>query len=119
MFFRRIAPAIFILALAIPCTAQTLTLTENDYKRAETLLGYNANPLVLHSPARPVWLPDDRFWYRLTTERGTEFVLVDPARRARMPHSTSRSLRLRCLLQLAQTTNRSRFPSLSLLSKIV
>ena len=85
MFFRRIAPAIFILALAIPCTAQTLTLTENDYKRAETLLGYNANPLVLHSPARPVWLPDDRFWYRLTTERGTEFVLVDPARRARMP----------------------------------
>src|SRR5437773_2115701 len=85
MFFRQIAPAIFILALAIPCTAQTLTLTENDYKRAETLLGYNANPLVLHSPARPVWLPDDRFWYRLTTERGTEFVLVDPARRARMP----------------------------------
>ncbi len=85
MFFRRIAPAIFILALAIPCTAQTLTLSENDYKRAETLLGYNANPLVLHSPARPVWLPDDRFWYRLTTERGTEFLLVNPARRAQMP----------------------------------
>ena len=85
MSFRRIAPAIFILALAIPCTAQTVALTENDYKRAENLLGYNVNPLVLHSPARPVWLPDDRFWYRVTTERGTEFMLVDPARKTRMP----------------------------------
>ncbi len=85
MSFRRIAPAIFILALAIPCTAQTVALTANDYKRAENLLGYNVNPLVLHSPARPVWLPDDRFWYRVTTERGTEFMLVDPARKTRMP----------------------------------
>src|SRR5437667_9464348 len=85
MSFRRIAPAIFILALAIPCTAQTVALTENDYKRAENLLRYNVNPLVLHSPAKPVWLPDDRFWYRVATERGTEFILVDPARKTRMP----------------------------------
>src|SRR5438046_9579744 len=85
MSFRRIAPAIFILALAIPCTAQKVVLSENDYKRAENLLGYNVNPLVLHSPARPVWLPDDRFWYRLTTERGTVFMLVDPGRKTRMP----------------------------------
>src|SRR5437870_10726650 len=83
MSFRRIAPAIFILALAIPCTAQTVALTENDYKRAENLLGYNVNPLVSYSPTRPVWLPDDRFWYRVTTERGTEFILADPTQGTR------------------------------------
>src|SRR5437899_10151330 len=85
MSFRRIAPAIFILALAIPCTAQTVALTENDYKRAENLLGYNVITVVLHSTARPVWLSDDRFWYRVTTESETEFMLVEPARKPRMP----------------------------------
>src|SRR3989442_3027755 len=80
MLFGRIAPATLILALAIPCLAQTRALTAGDYARAEALMGYNTNPLVLHSPSRPVWLPDDRFWYRVNTERGTEFLLVDPAR---------------------------------------
>src|SRR5437764_12656408 len=85
MSFRPLAPAILTIALALPCSSQTRTLTASDYARAEKLLGYNVNPLVLHSPARPVWLPDDRFWYRVTTERGTEFMLVDPARKTRMP----------------------------------
>src|SRR5438128_4711916 len=82
MSFHRIAPAIFSLAMAIaiPGLAQTQPLTADDYARAEKFLGYNTNPLVLHSPSRPVWLPDDRFWYRVNTERGTEFLLVDPAR---------------------------------------
>src|SRR5881409_3897627 len=93
MSFRRIAPAIFILALAIPCTAQTVALTENDYKRAENLLGYNVNPLVLHAPARPVWLPDDRFWYRVRTEKGNEVVLVDPVRGTRGPCEAQQEVR--------------------------
>jgi dipeptidyl aminopeptidase/acylaminoacyl peptidase len=28
---------------------------------------------------RPTWLSDDRFWYRVTTEKGSEAVLVDAA----------------------------------------
>jgi len=67
----------------MPLMAQTRALTPDDYRRAETFLGYNTNPLVLHAPARPVWLADDRFWYRVTTDRGTEFVLVDPVRGTR------------------------------------
>jgi dipeptidyl aminopeptidase/acylaminoacyl peptidase len=46
-------------------------------------MGYNTNPLVLHSGIRPTWLPDDRFWYRTTTENGAEVVLVDPAQGSR------------------------------------
>src|SRR5438067_1593068 len=74
---------ILSLLLAIPCIAQTRNLTADDYARAEKFMGYNANPLVLHSGVRPAWLPDDRFWYRVTTENGAEFVLVDPARGTR------------------------------------
>ena len=87
MSFRRIAPAVLSLALTIPSRAQNpaqpRALTTDDYARAEEFMPYNTNPLVLHSATRPVWLPDDRFWYRVTTERGTEFVLVDPARGTR------------------------------------
>ena len=80
-----LAPAVLTLALALPCWSQSRTLTASDYARAEKLLGYNTNRLVLHAPARPVWLPDDRFWYRVTTEKGNEIVLVDPARGTRGP----------------------------------
>ena len=84
MLARRALTAIFLLLLACPGIGQT-RLTADDYARAEKLLDYNVNPLVLHSGVKPVWLPDDRFWYRVTTENGAEFVLVDPARAARGP----------------------------------
>ena len=34
-------------------------------------------------PCAPVWLAGDRFWYRNAIPEGSEFVLVDPARRTR------------------------------------
>lgn len=42
-------------------------------------MGYNTNSLVLHSGVRPTWLPDGRFWYRMTAENGSQIVLIDPA----------------------------------------
>src|SRR5919109_3907602 len=53
------------------------------YALAERFMPYNTNPLVLHSGVRPTFLADDRFWYRTTTERGDEAVLIDPARATR------------------------------------
>ncbi|MBI1766709.1 MAG: DPP IV N-terminal domain-containing protein [Acidobacteria bacterium] len=44
---------------------------------------YNTGPLVLRAGVRPNWLPDGRLWYRVTTEQGNEFILVDPARGTR------------------------------------
>ncbi len=60
-------------------------LTAADYERAEQFLGYNTNPLVLRANVTPNWLPGDRFWYRIDTERGSEFVLVDAAAGGRGP----------------------------------
>jgi dipeptidyl-peptidase-4 len=58
-------------------------VTSADYAQAEKFMTYNTTPLVLHGGVRPTWLPDGRFWYRITTEKGSEAILVDPATGAR------------------------------------
>ena len=58
-------------------------LTADDYARAEQFMSYNTTPLVLRTGVRPAWLPadpGDRFWYRVTTGKGVEVVLVDPGK---------------------------------------
>src|SRR5207247_11087845 len=66
-------------------------LTADDYARAEKLMIYNTTPLVLHSVARPTWLPwrpadpSERFWYLTTTEEGGGARLVDAVHGTRFP----------------------------------
>jgi dipeptidyl-peptidase-4 len=59
--------------------------TAADYAHAEKMMGYNTTQLVTRSGIRPIWLPDERFWYRVTTADGSEFILVDPAHGTREP----------------------------------
>ena len=72
-------------SLLVIASASAQKFTAADYARAEKLMGYNTTPLVLHSGVRPNWLPDERFWYRVTTAEGAEFVLVDPVKGTRAP----------------------------------
>jgi dipeptidyl-peptidase 4 len=56
------------------------------YERAERMLGHNRSRLVLRADVKPRWIGDGtRFWYRVDTERGNEFIVVDPARGVREP----------------------------------
>ncbi len=71
------------MTLTASLAAQPRALTSDDYARAERLMPYNVNALVLHGGVRPVFLPDGRFWYRTTTENGNAFVLVEPAARTK------------------------------------
>jgi dipeptidyl aminopeptidase/acylaminoacyl peptidase len=64
---------------------QPRSLTAADYAHAEKLLGPSVNPLVVGGSVSPNWLPEERFWYRNTTTAGSEFILVDPAKRTRAP----------------------------------
>ncbi|NNM04365.1 MAG: prolyl oligopeptidase family serine peptidase [Gemmatimonadetes bacterium] len=41
------------------------------------------NPLVFGTGVRPSWLDDGRFWYRIATPDGHEFMIVDPVGRTR------------------------------------
>jgi dipeptidyl-peptidase-4 len=65
----------------MPALAQApaAAMTAADYKRAETFMNYNVTPLVYRAGVRGTWLADDRVWYRVTTENGSEATLVDPA----------------------------------------
>jgi dipeptidyl aminopeptidase/acylaminoacyl peptidase len=60
-----------------------VTVTAADYARAESMLRANTTPLVFGTSVRPNWMEGDRFWYANRIPGGTEFVLVDPARRSR------------------------------------
>lgn len=59
--------------------AQRPTYTADDYARAEKMLSYNTAPLIDRAGVQPTFLPDGRFWYRVLTSTGQEFVLFDPA----------------------------------------
>ena len=61
----------------------TRAVTSADYAQAEKFMTYNTTPLVRRAGVRPTWLPDGRFWYRITTEQGSEAILIDPATGAR------------------------------------
>ncbi|MDQ6830068.1 MAG: DPP IV N-terminal domain-containing protein, partial [Gemmatimonadota bacterium] len=75
--------AALMLSAPLAAQQQRATITAADYDRAEQYLTYKAAPLVFGAGVRPTWMPDERFWYRNATPKGSEFVLVDPVRRAR------------------------------------
>jgi dipeptidyl aminopeptidase/acylaminoacyl peptidase len=60
-------------------------LSAADYAHAEKFLAAQTTPLVYHSVSQPTWLDDDRVWYRTTTGKGSEAILVDPAASTRTP----------------------------------
>lgn len=79
---------LFISAAAV--TSQTVTAT--DYTRAERMLSYRTAPLVDRNNVRPIWLPDGRFYYRVLTPIGSEYVLIDPRDGSRKTAATVNGL---------------------------
>ncbi|HTM97734.1 MAG TPA: hypothetical protein VL088_03280, partial [Pedobacter sp.] len=73
-------------ALTLSATAQQgRTLTDKDYERAEKFMAYNTESFIDKSNLRPNWLAGDRFWYSIASAQGTEFILVDPAKKGKSP----------------------------------
>ena len=70
----------FIASSIILSTSAQDALTAKDYQNAENLLGYNTQKLVDRGNVSANWLPGDKFWYRVLTPTGSEFILVDPAK---------------------------------------
>jgi dipeptidyl aminopeptidase/acylaminoacyl peptidase len=72
------------LALAATVNAQEgPQLTTKDYEHAEKFLNYNTAPLIDHENVNAVWFDGDKFWYRVLTAKGSEFILVDPVKKTR------------------------------------
>ncbi len=71
--------AFIFLSAASAIFAQTPPVfTAADYARAEKMLAYNTAPLVDRAGVRPTFLPDGKFWYRVLTATGSEYVLINP-----------------------------------------
>ncbi|MEX2285266.1 MAG: DPP IV N-terminal domain-containing protein, partial [Gemmatimonadota bacterium] len=80
-----LATILFATVLGARADAQQRAFTAADYDRAARWLAQNLNGMVVGGSVQANWLPDDRFWYRKTTAAGSEFVLVDPARKTLAP----------------------------------
>jgi dipeptidyl aminopeptidase/acylaminoacyl peptidase len=57
--------------------AQDNVLTEKDYQQAESLMGYNTQKYVDRGNIAANWISGDKFWYRVLTSRGSEFIVVN------------------------------------------
>src|SRR5579863_4097688 len=86
------------------------TLTDNDYAHAETLLNYGTEPFVDHAPGRPNWIAGDRFWYRVLTAQGSEFILVNPAKGTRTAAFDQVKLAASLSAATGQTVNADHLP---------
>lgn len=73
-----------VLLLASPLAAQQpRQVTADDYARAEKYLSATAAKLVTGIAAQPTWLSNNRFSYLATVANGSQFFIVDPARKSR------------------------------------
>ena len=82
----RRAASVLALSLSVVSStnAQQVTVTADDYARAERFLRDNVASLVSGTAVDPMWLAGERFIYRNRTTNGNEFYLVDPARGTRV-----------------------------------
>ncbi len=69
-----------ICNIAIAQQSVAPVLTAAQYAKAEQSMGYNTAQLVDRASVRPNWLSGDRFWYRVLTAQGSEYIIVDPAK---------------------------------------
>ncbi len=80
-----ILAAASIAPASLAAQQPAVTVTAEDYARAESFLAASTNGLVYGASVQPNWLPGDRFWYRSTLPGGAEFILVDAAAGTRGP----------------------------------
>ena len=80
--------ALTILVFYSASFAKQLALTAADYDRAAKMLGFGTAPFVDRAGVRATYLPDGRFWYRVLTATGSEYVLVNPTDGAKQTGAT-------------------------------
>ena len=74
-FRRWIEISVVVGSVAVPVVAQGRL---QDYQRAESFLSANLTRRIYIAEVEPHWIEKtDRFWYRKTSPKGTEFILVD------------------------------------------
>lgn len=78
-------PAFLFAITSVAQAQQGKVLTTQDYERAESFMAYNTAPFVDGGAVRPNWLPGEKFWFRSLTSKGSQYILIDPAKGTRAP----------------------------------
>ena len=79
------ACVLLIFALGLATDSLSANVTAADYARAEQLLQYNSERLVLNQVDDLQWMTRQVFWYRRRSSRGIEFIRVDASHGTRRP----------------------------------
>ncbi|GAA3571231.1 S9 family peptidase [Snuella lapsa] len=85
------AIGLLIALIVVPCFGQK-ELSSDAYKEATRFLGHNTYKLVDNAYVSPNWLEDGRFWYRVTENNETNYVMVDPKKKSKKSAETLREL---------------------------
>lgn len=73
-----------LLFMIITTSAMTAQDTAADYKQAETFLRPNVEKRIYRTQVIPHWINDTpRFWYKVNTRQGKQFILVDTRKKQR------------------------------------
>ena len=75
--------AVATLLSAYGANAQKTSLTAKDYERAESFMSYNTDKYVDGGVVRPNWLENDKFWYMVKNQAGSQKFLVDPVKKTK------------------------------------
>ncbi len=82
----RIFPVLALLLLALVPHSAKAQGTRDDYQRATQFLPGHLRHRIYIAEVAPHWIDKtNRFWYRKTGPKGTEFILVDPAQNTVKP----------------------------------
>jgi dipeptidyl-peptidase 4 len=84
-FLLLLLPAVLPAQQAGPQQQASAVDLAADYERAAQRLGSVVDRLVFRAEVQPSWTSAERFWYRVRTPQGHEFVAVDAARGTRQP----------------------------------
>ena len=78
-------PTLFLFLFFVAQVDAQITITEEDYARAEATLGTTTRGMVYHTSIQPNWLEDDRFWYLQRMPADNVYMMVDPAQGEHRP----------------------------------
>jgi len=107
------------LAFSARAQQQPIAFNTKDYERAESFMSYNTEKLIDHGSVNPNWITGDLFWYRTLTPSGSEFILINPAKKKELRHLISKNLLLHFLLQPVSNIPPTCFPFVPLYFQLI
>ena len=102
------SPLLFLFLLCYfitPLQSQTAKMSQEDYDRAVKFLGENTEDLVFQKSVNPTWVDKDHFWYRISTQEGSRYVLVNTRKEEKKTSTDLESLLKEAKLEIGKSSS--------------